>query len=56
MNDWQGTAHVASDLAADINRITGRRPQVSNQPKSADRNAVIPHFRGIEKSEGGGTA
>ncbi len=40
-NDWPGVTRAANDLAADINRVTGQRPQFFNQPKSTGKNVVI---------------
>ncbi|MEY4917832.1 MAG: hypothetical protein RL616_1745, partial [Verrucomicrobiota bacterium] len=40
-NDWPGVARAASDLAADVNRVTGQRPPVFNALKSAGKNVVV---------------
>ena len=40
-NDWPGVTRAAGDLAADVNRVTGLRPQILNQPKSTGKNAVL---------------
>jgi hypothetical protein len=40
-NDWPGVARAAGDLAADINRVTGKLPAILSQPKSTGKNAVI---------------
>jgi hypothetical protein len=40
-NDWPGVVRAAGDLAADVNRVTGHRPQVFTQLKSAGKNVVI---------------
>ena len=40
-NDWPGVIRAAADLASDLNRVTGRRPKVIDDPKSAGKNVVI---------------
>ena len=40
-NDWPGAARAASDLAADVTRVTGKSAAIFNDPKSAAKNAVI---------------
>jgi hypothetical protein len=40
-NDWPGVIRAANDLAADVNRVTGKSPAIFNAPKSAGKNAVI---------------
>jgi hypothetical protein len=40
-NDWPGVVRVANDLASDIQRVTGHRPEVIREPKAGDKNIVI---------------
>ena len=40
-NDWPGVNRAANDLAADVNRVTSRHPQVFHRLQSAGKNAVI---------------
>jgi hypothetical protein len=40
-NDWPGVVRAAIDLATDVNRVTGKSPQIFHQTKSAGANAVI---------------
>ena len=40
-NDWPGVVRAADDLAADINRVTGKSPKIFNNSKSAGKNVVI---------------
>ena len=40
-NDWPGVIRAANDLAADVNRVTGKSPVIFNDPKSAGKNTVI---------------
>ena len=40
-NDWPGAVRAADDLSADIQRVTGQRSQVFDEPKSAGKNVVI---------------
>ncbi len=39
-NDWPGVARAAGDLAADLQRVTGKRPGLSAQPE-AGKTAII---------------
>jgi hypothetical protein len=40
-NDWSGVVRAANDLAADVNRVTGRSPAISNRVNSNSKNVVI---------------
>ena len=40
-NDWPGVVRAASDLAEDVNRVTGKRPQTFFQPPTGENNVVI---------------
>lgn len=40
-NDWPGVIRAASDLCADIHRVTGQSPERASIPEAAGPNAVI---------------
>jgi hypothetical protein len=40
-NDWPGVVRVANDLASDVQRVTGHKPEISTELKSAGINVVI---------------
>lgn len=48
-NDWPGVVRAANDLGADINRVTGKSPAISNDPGLTGKNVVI--IGAIGKSE-----
>jgi hypothetical protein len=48
-NDWSGVVRASSDLAADVNRVTGQPPTIFNELKSAGKNAIIAGTIGKSK-------
>lgn len=40
-NDWPGVIRAVGDLQADVNRVTGRLPDISNDENSIVKNTVI---------------
>jgi hypothetical protein len=40
-NDWPGVIRAAGDLAADVNRVTGRLPKLTKDEKDLAKNTVI---------------
>jgi hypothetical protein len=41
LQDWPGVIRAAGDLAADVNRVTGSTPKITNNKKDLAKNAVI---------------
>jgi hypothetical protein len=39
--DWPGVIRAASDLAADINRVTGRLPKITNDENDLCKNIIV---------------
>ncbi len=40
-NDWPGVLRTANDLAADVQRVTGQKPEMVSELKSAGKTVVI---------------
>ena len=40
-NDWPGVIRAANDLQADVNRVTGRVPEIKNEISGTGKNVVL---------------